>query len=124
MGAAAGGLRFYGKIGLALIAFLIMANQKIDERGCKWVIILILIGAVLSTAQDIFLFYFPIGGATFTRRKSTPRLSILGTNRWPRCPHSDQPVVQPLPIPEYFQHPSPLVAGHVRGLCRADPRQR
>ena len=58
MGAEAGGLRFYGKIGLALIAFLIMANQKIDERGCKWVIILILIGAVLSTAQDIFLFYW------------------------------------------------------------------
>lgn len=62
MGAAAGGLRFYGKIGLALIAFLIMANQKIDERGCKWIIILILFGSLLSAAQEIYLFYFPIGG--------------------------------------------------------------
>jgi len=72
MGAAAGGMRFYGKIGLALIAFLIMANQKIDERGCKWVIILILIGAVLSTAQDIFLFYFPIGGRDVYAKEIDP----------------------------------------------------
>ena len=62
MGAAAGGMRFYGKIGLALVAFLIMANQKIDERGCKWIIILIVFGSILSAAQDIFLFFFPIGG--------------------------------------------------------------
>ena len=62
LGATAGGLRFYGKIGLALVAFLVMANQKIDERGCKWIIILLLFGAILSTVQEIFFFFFPIGG--------------------------------------------------------------
>ena len=59
MGASLGGLRFYAKIGLALVAFVVMANQEIGEKECKWVIILILFGSFVSEAQDILFFFFP-----------------------------------------------------------------
>jgi hypothetical protein len=53
MGSSLGGARFYFKIALALIAFLIMANQKITERDAKWLIRLLLIGAVVSTLINL-----------------------------------------------------------------------
>jgi hypothetical protein len=61
MGSALGGMRNYAKILLALIAFLIMANQKIEERECKWIILLIVLGAVLGAAKDVI--YVQIGGS-------------------------------------------------------------
>ena len=62
-----GGARFYAKIVMALAAFLIMANQKIGERECRWVIILLLIGTGLSSARNIAAFFIPaLGGAAAT----------------------------------------------------------
>ena len=61
LGAAAGGLRFYAKIALALVAFLIVANQNIGEKECRWVMISIVIGALVSTAKEIVFFYLGIG---------------------------------------------------------------
>lgn len=62
LGASMAGMRNYAKIILALIGFLIMANQKIEERDCKWIILIIVLGAALSGAKDIVLYFFPIGG--------------------------------------------------------------
>ena len=62
-GGELGGARFYAKIVMALAAFLIMANQQIGERESRWVIILVLIGAALSTVRNIAAFYLPaLGG--------------------------------------------------------------
>lgn len=59
MGSSLGGLRFYGKIGLALIAFLLVANQEVGERECKWVLIIFVSGAFLASAQEVFFLFFP-----------------------------------------------------------------
>ena len=58
-GASLGGARFYAKIVLALAAFLIMANQEVTEKDCKWVIVLVLVGGVLETAYQIGIFFLP-----------------------------------------------------------------
>jgi hypothetical protein len=60
-GSSLGGARFYAKIVLALAAFLIMANQEITEKDCKWVIILILIGGVLESIYQISVYFIPVG---------------------------------------------------------------
>ena len=58
-GEGLGGARFYVKILLALAAFLVMANQEIGERECKWIVIIILAGSVLSEMKDIGSYYLP-----------------------------------------------------------------
>jgi hypothetical protein len=60
-GASSGGGRFYLKIFLAFAAFLIVANQRITNRDCKW----ILIGTVVGSALDLgkmLVFYYIFGG--------------------------------------------------------------
>lgn len=63
-GASSGGARFYFKILLALAAFLIIANQKITERDCKWILILIVVGTFLDLAKTVF-FYYVYGGSEY-----------------------------------------------------------
>ena len=58
-GAGLGGARFYAKILIALIAFLVMANQEIRERQCQWIIIIILAGSVISELKDIGTYFLP-----------------------------------------------------------------
>ena len=58
-GAGLGGARFYAKILMALAAFLIMANQEITEKDCKWILLLLLIGSALSSAYQIGLYFLP-----------------------------------------------------------------
>ena len=63
-GAALGGARFYAKIVLGLLAFLIMANQEITETDCKKIIVILVVGNVLITAYQISLYFVPgFGGA-------------------------------------------------------------
>lgn len=58
-----GGARFYAKIVMALAAFLIMANQEIGERESRWIILLVLVGAGISTVRNIAAFFIPaLGG--------------------------------------------------------------
>ena len=59
-GAALGGARFYAKILLALAAFLIMANQEVTEKDCKWILILLLVGSTLETFYQIALYFLPV----------------------------------------------------------------
>ena len=66
-----GGARFYAKIVMALAAFLIMANQQIGDRESRWIIILMLIGAGLSTVRSIASFYIPALGGTAALAAST-----------------------------------------------------
>jgi len=58
-GAGLGGARFYAKILMALAAFLIMANQEITEKDCKWILLLLLIGSFLASAYQIGLYFLP-----------------------------------------------------------------
>ena len=60
-GAALGGARFYAKILLALSAFLIVANQAIDEKDCKWIWTIMLVGAIFESAYQIGMFFLPLG---------------------------------------------------------------
>lgn len=53
MGSSLGGARFYLKIALALVSFLIVANQKITERDAKWMIRLLLVGSIVGMAVGI-----------------------------------------------------------------------
>ena len=62
-GAALGGARFYAKILLALAAFIVMANQEISDQDCKWIFILLLVGAFLESAYKIAA-YFQLFGMT------------------------------------------------------------
>ena len=63
-GASSGGARFYFKILLALAAFLIIANQKVTERDCKWILILMVVGSFLDLAKTM-LFYRIFGGSEY-----------------------------------------------------------
>jgi hypothetical protein len=58
-GASVGGARFYAKIVIALVAFLIIANQEIRERDCKWIIALLVLGTVLTTIKEIAVYFIP-----------------------------------------------------------------
>ena len=60
-GSSLGGARFYAKIVLALAVFIIMANQEINEKECKWVIILLLVGGLLDAIYQIAEFFLPLG---------------------------------------------------------------
>jgi hypothetical protein len=61
-GASSGGARFYLKIFLAFAAFLIIANQKITNRDCKWILTATVIGTALDLAKILF-FYYVFGGS-------------------------------------------------------------
>lgn len=52
-GSSNGGARFYFEIGLALISFLVVANQKIAERDAKWIIRAMIIGSLISMVVNI-----------------------------------------------------------------------
>ncbi len=60
-GASLGGARFYAKILLALASFIIMANQEMTDNDCKWMIILLLIGAFVESVYQIAIFFLPLG---------------------------------------------------------------
>ena len=60
-GASLGGARFYAKILLALAAFLIMANQEITEKDCKWIVVFVLVGALLESAYQMAIYFLPLG---------------------------------------------------------------
>ena len=57
-----GGARFYAKIVMAMAAFLVMANQQVGERECRWVVILLLIGSAIATLRNVASFFFPFLG--------------------------------------------------------------
>ncbi len=59
-GAGEGGARDYAKLAMAFAVFVIVANQKIGERECKWILIMILGGSFIGTAKEIFIFFHPI----------------------------------------------------------------
>src|SRR5437588_676261 len=63
-GAGSGVASFYFKILLALAAFLIIANQKVTERDCKWILILMVVGSFLDLAKTM-LFYRIFGGSEY-----------------------------------------------------------
>ncbi len=56
---ALGGARFYAKIVLALASFIIMANQRLTEKDCKWILIILLVGSFLDSAYGISLYFLP-----------------------------------------------------------------
>ena len=58
-GESLGGARFYAKILLGLVAFIVMANQEIGERECKWIIIITVVATVLTTAYEIGSHFLP-----------------------------------------------------------------
>lgn len=71
-GVEAGGARFYIKIGLALIAFFIIANNEMGEKNAKRIIVLLLVGVGAETVfklvgafvpQVAFLTAMSAGGA-------------------------------------------------------------
>jgi hypothetical protein len=55
-GAATMGGRFYFKLGLAFMAFLILASRRYTEQDCKWVTIFIMGGAILNAGYGIVQF--------------------------------------------------------------------
>ena len=59
-GAGEGGARDYAKLAMGFAVFVIVANQKIGERECKWILIMILGGSFIGTAKEIFIFFHPI----------------------------------------------------------------
>jgi hypothetical protein len=61
-GASSGGARFYLKIFLAFATFLIIANQQITNRDCKWIFVGVVIGSALDFAKTL-LFYYIFGGS-------------------------------------------------------------
>ena len=54
-----GGGRNYVKIAMALAIFVIIANQKIGSRECKWILLLVLIGSFFATAKEILIYFMP-----------------------------------------------------------------
>jgi hypothetical protein len=60
MGSAEGGGRNYAKIAMALAIFVVIANQKIGERECRWLVFIILFGSIIGTAKEIILFFRPV----------------------------------------------------------------
>ena len=59
-----GGARFYAKIVMGCAAFIILANQQVGERESRTIIILMLIGAGISTTRNIASYYIPALGGT------------------------------------------------------------
>ncbi|MCE9608897.1 MAG: O-antigen ligase family protein [Chthoniobacter sp.] len=57
-GAAMGGARYYVKLVMALASFLVMANQKITNRDCLWIMGLVIVGAFFSSFANIFDFFY------------------------------------------------------------------
>lgn len=59
-GSNIGGGRFYATILLAMASFLIVSNQKVEEKDIRWIFILLLSGAVLNLGRS-FLEYAVLG---------------------------------------------------------------
>lgn len=57
-GATTMGGRFYLKLVLAFMAFLIIASREITEKDCKWIVFFILAGAFVNASYGIFSFFF------------------------------------------------------------------
>jgi hypothetical protein len=51
------GARFYLKIGLAMVAFYILLNQRIEEKHCKWIVMTLLVGGVTTTVWGCYSLY-------------------------------------------------------------------
>ncbi|MDA7880812.1 hypothetical protein N9A94_00725 [Akkermansiaceae bacterium] len=58
-GASEGGLRFYIKIILAFIAFLIIANSRIGEKNAKRIMVLLILGVFAETAFNLLGAFVP-----------------------------------------------------------------
>jgi hypothetical protein len=52
------GARFYLKIALGFLSFMILSNQRIEDRDAKWVVFLILAGSVLQALCGISQWVF------------------------------------------------------------------
>lgn len=52
------GGRFYFKILLAFLAFIIIASREITDKDCKWIIGFIIFGSIVSAAYNIFSYFF------------------------------------------------------------------
>jgi hypothetical protein len=57
-GAATMGARFYIKLLLAFMAFVIISSREITNKDCKWIIGFIVGGALINSAYSIFSFFF------------------------------------------------------------------
>jgi hypothetical protein len=55
-GSATMGGRFYFKLGLAFMAFLIMASRRYTEQDCKWIAFSLMGGAILKAGYEIVKF--------------------------------------------------------------------
>jgi len=53
LGSSVGGGRFYLKLGLAFAAFLILSNRSYSERDIRWVIGLLIFGAVFAMVYGV-----------------------------------------------------------------------
>ena len=71
-GASLGGARFYAKILLALAVFIVMANQEITDKDCKWIFILLLTGSCLETVYRIVAYLGLFGLSTNISMGSDP----------------------------------------------------
>lgn len=60
LGAGSGGFRFYLKIGLSLLAALILLNQEITDERAKKMMKYLVIGVALNTAWSIASVFFPV----------------------------------------------------------------
>lgn len=58
LGSESGGARFYLKIGMALMAFLILASVEIREKQVKWVLLAALVGNIFTAAWNAYCTYY------------------------------------------------------------------
>ncbi|MEM7392033.1 MAG: hypothetical protein AAF492_06750, partial [Verrucomicrobiota bacterium] len=50
-GSETGGARYYFQLALGFIACVYMANQKFSDRDCKWIIMIMIGGSILTVVQ-------------------------------------------------------------------------
>lgn len=58
LGSETGGARFYLKIGMAFMAFLILSSVEPKEREIKWILGATLVGQILTATWDAFSAYY------------------------------------------------------------------
>lgn len=51
------GGRFYLKLLLAFMAFVIISSREITDKDCKWVVVFIIGGSIVSASYNIFSFF-------------------------------------------------------------------
>ncbi len=56
-GASTVGARSYLKIGLAFVVFIVICNQRIEDRHCRTIVYSLLVAAICSTAWNVFEYF-------------------------------------------------------------------